>query len=95
MNNETIVGFSFDMTSRIMQINLGRCYPLRQNTFLDVHHQVKLSLIQCLLSIYVTMQVWLRYLPGQGYEQKSLDAEKMAKGTHFDISTSLLNTTFK
>ena len=95
MNNETIVGFSFDITSRIMQINLGRCYPLRQNTFLDVHHQVKLSLIQYLLSIYVTMQVWLRYLPGQGYEQKSLHAEKMAKGTHFDIYTSLLNTTFK
>ena len=46
MNNETIVGFSFDMTSRFMQISLGRCYPLRQNTVLDVHHQVKLSLIQ-------------------------------------------------
>ena len=41
------------------------------------------------------MQVWLQYLPGQGYEQKSLHAEKMAKGTHFDIFTSLLNTTFK
>ena len=29
------------MTSRIMQISLGGCYPLRLNTFLDIH-QMKL-----------------------------------------------------
>ena len=52
------------------------------------------SIIAKYLSHYAGLTAVFSF-PGRRYEQLSLHAEEKAKGTRFDIFTSLLNTTFE